>query len=69
MVRGQQAQVRGRARRRGTLQSAESFRIKDFLSSNLFPYQWVDLDRDAAMRELAKKHSPETCAPPGRVPA
>jgi len=43
----------------GTLQSAESFRIKDFLSSNLFPYQWVDLDRDAALRELAKKHSPE----------
>ncbi len=43
----------------GTLQSAESFQIKDFLSSNLFPYQWIDLEKDAAMRELAIKHSPE----------
>jgi thioredoxin reductase (NADPH) len=42
----------------GTVLSAESFQIKDFLSSNLFPYQWVDLDRDAPMRELAMKHSP-----------
>jgi thioredoxin reductase (NADPH) len=42
----------------GTVQSAESFAIKDFLSSNLFPYQWVDLDRDSSMRELAAKHSP-----------
>jgi thioredoxin reductase (NADPH) len=42
----------------GTVQSAESFAIKDFLSSNLAPYQWVDLDRDPAMRELASKHSP-----------
>ena len=43
----------------GTPQSAESFAIKDFLSSNLFPYQWIDLERDASMRELALKHSPE----------
>jgi thioredoxin reductase (NADPH) len=43
----------------GTAQSAESFEIKDFLSSNLYPYQWVDLDRDASMRELAAKHSPD----------
>ena len=43
----------------GTALSAESFAVKDFLSSNLFPYQWIDLDRDAAMRELAVVHSPE----------
>jgi thioredoxin reductase (NADPH) len=43
----------------GTPQSAESFAIKDFLSSNLFPYQWIDLDRDSSMRELAMKHSPD----------
>lgn len=42
----------------GTIQSAESFAIKDFLSSNLYPYQWVDLERDPGMRELASKHSP-----------
>ena len=43
----------------GTILSAESFAIKDFLSSNLFPYQWVDLEKDAAMRQLAMVHSPE----------
>jgi thioredoxin reductase (NADPH) len=43
----------------GTLLSAESFEVKDFLSSNLIPYQWIDLDRDASMRELACKHSPD----------
>ena len=43
----------------GTVLSAESYAIKDFLSSNLFPYQWVDLDRDASMRELAMIHSPD----------
>ena len=42
----------------GTKLSAESFEIKDFLTSNLFPYQWIDLERDHAMRELAEKHSP-----------
>lgn len=43
----------------GTVLSAESFAVKDFLSSNLFPYQWIDLERDSAMRELALKHSPD----------
>ena len=43
----------------GTILSAESFAIKDFLSGNLFPYQWVDLEKDAAMRQLAMVHSPE----------
>lgn len=43
----------------GTTLSAASFAVKDFLSSNLFPYQWIDLDRDQAMRELALRHSPD----------
>ena len=43
----------------GTVLSAESFAVKDFLSSNLFPYQWIDLERDASSRELAKVHSPD----------
>src|SRR6186997_851931 len=43
----------------GTILSAESFAIKDFLSSNLYPYQWVDLEKDAAMRQLAMVHSPD----------
>jgi thioredoxin reductase (NADPH) len=48
----------------GTSLSAASFGIKDFLSSNLFPYQWIDLDRDASMRELALTHSPELARQP-----
>ena len=43
----------------GSALSAESYAVKDFLSSNLYPYQWVDLERDSAMRELAKVHSPD----------
>jgi thioredoxin reductase (NADPH) len=43
----------------GTVLSAESFAVKDFLSSNLYPYQWIDLERDTSMRELAKKYSPD----------
>jgi thioredoxin reductase (NADPH) len=42
----------------GSILSAESFAIKDFLSSNLHPYQWIDLERDSKMREIAAKHSP-----------
>jgi thioredoxin reductase (NADPH) len=48
----------------GTSLSAASFGVKDFLSSNLFPYQWIDLDRDASMRELALTHSPELARQP-----
>jgi thioredoxin reductase (NADPH) len=36
----------------GTSLSASSFAIKDFLSRNQVPYRWVDLDADAAAREL-----------------
>jgi thioredoxin reductase (NADPH) len=48
----------------GTSLSPSSFAVKDFLSSNLYPYQWVDLDRDSAMRELALKHSPDLARQP-----
>lgn len=43
----------------GSILSAESFAVKDFLSSNLYPYQWIDLEKDAAMRQLASAHSPD----------
>ena len=36
----------------GTVLSASSYAVKDFLSRNQVPYQWVDLENDAAMREL-----------------
>jgi len=36
----------------GTGLSASSYAVKDFLSRNLIPYQWVDLDIDASTREL-----------------
>src|SRR5436190_15211499 len=36
----------------GTALSAASFAVKDFLSRNQVPYQWIDLENDAAMREL-----------------
>lgn len=36
----------------GTLLSASSYTVKDFLSRNLIPYQWVDLDTDASTRAL-----------------
>jgi len=34
----------------GTSLSATSFALKDFLSGNQVPYQWVDLEEDASMR-------------------
>jgi len=36
----------------GTALSSSSYALKDFLSGNQVPYQWVDLDEDASMREL-----------------
>jgi thioredoxin reductase (NADPH) len=36
----------------GTGLSASSYAIKDFLSRNQVPYQWVDLETDTATREL-----------------
>ena len=36
----------------GTTLSSSSYALKDFLSGNQVPYQWVDLEEDAPMREL-----------------
>src|SRR3954466_1966007 len=36
----------------GTAPSSSRFALKDFLSGNQVPYQWVDLDADAPTREL-----------------
>jgi len=36
----------------GTRFSPQSFEVKDFLSRNQVPYQWVDIDEDAPTREL-----------------
>jgi thioredoxin reductase (NADPH) len=36
----------------GTALSASCFEVKDFLSRNQVPYQWIDLEHDTAMREL-----------------
>jgi thioredoxin reductase (NADPH) len=38
----------------GTALSASSYAVKEFLSRNLIPYQWVDLDTDAPARELVQ---------------
>jgi thioredoxin reductase (NADPH) len=36
----------------GTALSSSSYAVKDFLSRNQVPYQWIDLDTDTATREL-----------------
>jgi len=38
----------------GSQWSPESFEAKEFLSRNRVPYEWVDLDQDAATRALAE---------------
>ena len=38
----------------GTEFSPSSFAVKDFLSTNQVPYQWLDLDRDAPARALVE---------------
>jgi thioredoxin reductase (NADPH) len=37
----------------GTRWSPQSYAVKEFLSRNLIPYQWIDIDQDEAMKELA----------------
>jgi thioredoxin reductase (NADPH) len=32
--------------------SPQSHAVREFLSGNLVPYQWIDIDQDASMREL-----------------
>jgi len=36
----------------GTLWSAKSHDVKDFLSRNLIPYQWLDIEADESAKEL-----------------
>jgi thioredoxin reductase (NADPH) len=36
----------------GTRWSPQSYALKDFLSKNHVPYQWIDIDQDPAVREL-----------------
>ena len=36
----------------GTALSAASFAVKDFLASNQVPYEWLDMDNDATVRDL-----------------
>ncbi len=38
----------------GTLWSAPSHQVKDFLSTNRIPYQWLDLEIDAEARQLVQ---------------
>jgi len=42
----------------GSLWSPRSHEVKDFLSRNLTPYQWLDVERDAAARADAEAASP-----------
>jgi thioredoxin reductase (NADPH) len=39
----------------GARWSRQCYVVKDFLSRNQVPYQWIDIDRDAANRELVEK--------------
>ena len=38
----------------GSRWSPQSFTARDFLSRNQIPYQWIDIDADAAMREVVQ---------------
>src|SRR5512146_3091250 len=38
----------------GTALSAPSYELKDFLSGNQVPYQWIDLDADVSTRALVE---------------
>jgi thioredoxin reductase (NADPH) len=47
----------------GARSSPRSYAVKEFLSNNQVPYQWIDVDQDAPTRELI--HS---LGDPGRLP-
>jgi thioredoxin reductase (NADPH) len=58
----------------GSRWSPQSYRTRDFLSRNQIPYQWIDVDQDAGMREIALKanggdatHLPVVLLPDGVV--
>lgn len=43
----------------GTLWSADSHDVKDFLARNRIPYQWLDIEQDSEARQLVEKVSPD----------
>jgi len=44
----------------GALWSPDCFEIKEFMSRNQIPYQWVDIDKDESMLELVKSITDDT---------
>lgn len=42
----------------GSRWSRRCYEVREFLSRNNVPYQWIDVDRDPAMHELASQLSP-----------
>ena len=47
----------------GARSSPKSYAVKEFLSSNQIPYQWIDVDQDAPTREVI-----QAIGDPGRLP-
>ncbi|HJW14752.1 MAG TPA: FAD-dependent oxidoreductase [Thermoanaerobaculia bacterium] len=47
----------------GARSSPKSYAVKEFLSNNQVPYQWIDVDQDAPTRELI-----QSIGDPGRLP-
>jgi thioredoxin reductase (NADPH) len=47
----------------GARSSPRSFAVKDFLSSNHVPYQWIDVDEDPPTRELIRAFGDSTKLP------
>lgn len=41
----------------GTLWSAKSHQVKDFLARSQIPYQWLDIEKDSAARKLVEENS------------
>jgi thioredoxin reductase (NADPH) len=47
----------------GAQSSPRSYAVKEFLSSNQVPYQWIDVDQDATTRELIRSFGDSTRLP------
>ena len=47
----------------GAQSSPRSYAVKDFLSSNQVPYQWIDVDQDPTTRELIRSVGDSTRLP------
>jgi thioredoxin reductase (NADPH) len=47
----------------GARSSPRSFAVKEFLSGNQIPYQWIDVDQDSPTRELIRSFGAETKLP------